>query len=139
MARHRLTLYDYSDIELLHMMLDEADPEGWVGVHDLAEALAIDAKHPAQHVGVRLGWMRRYGAVERHPDEPSWRPTAMGRALVLSGIDGDQRAALEGLTSEQMLALTRMLAGRYRRVGETAAHLMRREWRYGTHDRKFKR
>jgi hypothetical protein len=139
MARSHLTLYDYSDRELLNLMLDEGEPsDGWISVHDLALAIGIDAKRPGQHVGVRLGWMRRYGAVERMDGAPAWRPTPMGRALARGDLTEQQRDAIEGLTSEQMLTLTRSLTTRYRRVGDTAAHLMRREWQYGTHGRKFR-
>jgi hypothetical protein len=136
-ARHRLTLLDYSDRELLNLMMDEAGEDGWASVHDLAVAIGIDAKHPGQHVGIRLGWMRRYGAVERQNGAPMWRPTPMGRALARGDLSEDQREVIEGLTSEQMLTLTRTLTTRYRRVGDTAAHLMRREWQYGTHGRRF--
>ena len=75
--------------ELLHMMLDEADGQGWISAQDLARALAIEAKHPAQHVGTRLGWMRKYGAVERQAKEPMWRPTSMGRALATGDLGSD--------------------------------------------------
>jgi hypothetical protein len=138
MTRHSLRLFDYSDRELLLMMLDEGDDFGWVGVHDLAEALVIDHKHPGQCVGQRLSWMKRYGAVERKDGVSDWRPTAMGRALARGDLEAEQLEAVESLTSEQMLTLTRLLTNRYRRVGDTAAHLMRREWQYGTHGRRFR-
>jgi hypothetical protein len=138
MARSHLTLYDYSDRELLLMMLDEADEMGWVDVHTLAEALVIDHKHPGQCVGTRLSWLRRYGAVERKDGAPEWRLTAMGRALATGGLDSVQEEVIGGLSSEQMLALTRALTTRYRRVGDTAAHLMRREWMAGTYSRRFR-
>ena len=136
MARTALTLYDYSDRELLHMMLDEADGQGWISAIDLARALAIDSKHPAQHVGTRLGWMRRYGAVERQSKLSMWRPTAMGRALALGDLGSDLATELQKLPSDQLLTLTRTLGNRYRRAGDTAAHLMRREWLFSTHGRK---
>ena len=137
-ARTSLTLYTYSDRELLHVMLDESDGDGWISAQDLAKVIGIDAKHPAQHVGTRLGWMRKYGAVERQPKAPLWRPTAMGRTLATGDLSMDLETSLRELPSEQLLTLTRMLTKRYSRVGETAAHLMRREWMYGTHGRRFK-
>lgn len=137
MTRHHLTLYDYSDRELLLRMIDLGDAGGWVSVYDLADALEIDHKRPGQCVGVRMGWMRRYGATERKESVPEWRPTRMGRALATGDLDRVQREVLDGLEPEQMLTLTRTLTTRYRRVGATAAHLMRREWTAGTHGRKF--
>jgi hypothetical protein len=138
MARHSLTLYDYSDRELLHMMMDEADGDGWVSSTDLALVLGIDSKHARMCVSQRLSWLRRYGAVDRHPEESGiWRLTRTGMAQALGDLSPEQKEVVEGLSAEQMLTLTRSLTNRYRRVGNTAAHLMRREWQYGTHGRKF--
>lgn len=144
MPRTRLTLYDYSDRELLLMMRDHGNGDGgWVNSADLAEALQIEAKHPGQHVGVRLGWLRRFGAVERREvkGESFWRPTRMGEALASGNLNNQQSKALEGLDVEQLLITTRILTQRYNRAGDTAAHLMRREWQAGTFGRRptFKR
>ena len=138
MARTSLTLYEYSDRELLHLMLDESDGDGWISSRDLAKVVGINAKHPAQHVGTRLGWMRKYGAVERQAANPLWRPTAMGRALALGELKPRERDMIEGLDPDQLLTLTNTLTKRYSRVGDTAAHLMRREWLYGTSGRKWR-
>lgn len=136
MPREHLTLYDYSDRELLLMMLDHADDDGWVSTHDLATALQVEGKYPARPVGIRLGWMKRYGAVERAEDKPEWRLTRQGLALAVGDLSTQERQIIEGLTSEQMLSLTRALTTRYRRVGVVAANLMRREWQYGAFQRK---
>jgi hypothetical protein len=135
-ARSSLRLLDYSDRELLNLMLDEGDAQGWVDSRDMARVLGMHKDH-AGSVGQRFGWMRRYGAVERKDGTREWRPTLMGRALARGDLSEDQREVIEGLSSEQMLTLTRALTTRYRRVGDTAAHLMRREWQYGTHGRRF--
>lgn len=132
--RQHLTLFDYNDRELLHLMMDEADADGWVDSRELARVIGMDKDH-ARSVGVRLGWMRRYRAVERKDGTRKWRPTPQGRALALGDMD---RTMIEGLAPEQLLMLTRLLTIRYKHAGDTAAHLIRREWRYGTHGRKFR-
>ena len=135
--RQHLTLLDYSDRELLNLMLDEGDAQGWVESPELARVLGM-AKDHAGSVGQRLGWMRRYGATERKEGTREWRPTPMGRALALGDLTPEQQEMFEHLDPEQLLMLTRQLTRRYSRVGDTAAHLIRREWRYGTHGRKFR-
>jgi hypothetical protein len=136
-ARQSLTLLDYSDRELLNLLLDEGDDQGWVDSRDLARTIGMHKDH-AGSVGQRLGWMRRYGATERKDGTRQWRTTPAGRALALGDLDPEQQEVVEGLSSEQLLMLTRTLTKRYARVGDTAAHLIRREWRYGTHGRKFR-
>lgn len=136
MGRTSLRLYDYSDRELLAMMLDEAGDDGWVNTHDLAAALSIDHKHPGQCVGIRLSWLKRYGVVQRKDGSPEWRLTRAGLAQALGKLDPEQQAVLDGLSTEQMLTLTGSLTRRYRRVGETAAHLMRREMTAGIYHRR---
>ena len=138
MPRHSLKLLELSDRELLHAMLDLADEEGYASVFDLAEEFNIDHKHARQCVAQRLSWLKRYGAVERLDGEPRWRPTSKGLAIARGSLSPEQREALDGLSSEQMLEATRLVTGRYRRIGDTAAHLMRREWTYGTYGRKFR-
>ena len=138
MSRTSLKLYDLSDRELLHLMIDLSDEEGYCDSHDLATELAIEHKHPTQCVGQRLSWLRRYGAVERRDGESRWRLTRRGMDIARGVLKPEQRDALMALSAEQMIEATKLVAGRYRRIGDTAAHLTRREWAYGTHGRKFK-
>lgn len=136
MSRTSLTLYDFSDRELLLAMLDHGDAEGWVSVYDLAGELGIEAKRPGQHVGVRMGWMRRYGATERKNGKPEWRPTEVGKALALGRLTVGQARMLDDLPPDKLLILTRVLTRRYNAAGDTAAHLMRREWMRGHAERR---
>ena len=136
-SRASLTLLDYSDRELLNLMLDESDGEGWVDSRDLARTIGMTKDH-AGSVGVRLGWMKRYGATERKDGTREWRVTPAGRALALGDLSMAEETALTELSPEKLLMVTRLLTQRYTRVGDTAAHLIRREWRYGTHGRRFR-
>lgn len=139
-ARHleRLTLYDFSDMEFLHVLLDLATADGWVTTTELAEALRLDVKHPNQNVGVRLGWLKRLGVVERDEEPHSetrwaWRLTEEGQAVMDARLRKREENLLEGLAPEMMVEITNYLTARYHRVGEATANLIRRQWLNGTH------
>lgn len=124
-----LRLIDYSDRELLLVVMDEADgADGWASSEGLARRFGVKQIHS---VTSRLAWLRRYGAVERDEERAlaHWRPTAIGEMLATGDIGAAQQRALEGLKPEAMLMLTRFAADRARSAPETAQHLMKREWR----------
>lgn len=129
-----LALQDYTDRELLLMVLDNGDAEGWVTSETLADVLGIEHKHPRQCVGSRMSWMRRYGVVERHPvyDRHAWRLTSIGEVLAKGKLSPAQERQLEHLRDDQMLLVTRWLGARQRSAQDSAGILMRREWRAST-------
>jgi RIO-like serine/threonine protein kinase len=52
---------DYSDIEVMHVIDDGKDSDGWTDPMDIAETLSM----PARNVASRLGVMRRLGLIDR--------------------------------------------------------------------------
>ena len=72
-------LDDYSDRELVHVVVDLANDEGWTSVVDVASRVGL--KEHVQSVTVRFSWMKRYGILERSPKvKLLWRQ--IGRAHV---------------------------------------------------------
>jgi hypothetical protein len=135
----RLQLLDYSDRELLLLVMDEADrdPNGFADTLTIAEALGITGKFRLNSVSGRLTVLRRLGAVDKDHDVPAsaltrWTVTPMGRMLATGKMNAQLAKRLEGLPAEQILALTRVVAEKYRTAPETAGALMRREFRFGT-------
>jgi hypothetical protein len=143
-----LTLLDFSDRELLLIVYDVRDPEGWSSARDVAR---INLDHPEPHrpVASRLSWMRRYGAVEREfmRDEHGnpmrtpngklrftqrWRLTDRGMALAQGKLSDTDRQALDRFTDDQLLVVTRWLTERQRESDLVAGALVRREWKHGT-------
>lgn len=131
-----LTLWDYSDRELLFIVAEEAGAEGWTATADLAKRLGVDTEAPNQNVGIRMGWMRRYGAIEKNPERAGqWRLTAVGQALMDGELTDRALGELDAMDASQYLMLTRYLTAQWRKSGNTAGHLIRREWRRGTSKR----
>jgi hypothetical protein len=145
-----LRLIDFSDRELLLLLNDVADNDGWGTSVEVASKLNLNVEHPNRHVSSRFSWLVRFGALEREhlSDEygnllftrggrpkygQRWRLTTAGRTLALGKLTSAERARLEGLSADRLLVYTRGLTRRYRTAGDAAGALMGREWRYGTH------
>jgi hypothetical protein len=128
-----LKLWDINDRELLHIVneerMDSGDHAGWTFNGDIAERLGVQRRS----VGPRVAWMVRYGVMEKHAERPGmYRLTRIGHSLKDGELSEAQAEAVKGAEPDQVLMLTRALTQRYRRVGESARHLTRREWIVGT-------
>ena len=127
-----VTLWGISDSELLAVVDDLADENGWTHTIDVRLQLGEkpEERHGRSGVGPRLSWLKRYGWLEQHADDHSqWRLTAMGHALLDDPeLTRSVENALEKLNPAQRLRLTREL-------GEFGAHTapeiktaLRRQW-----------
>ena len=147
-----LKLMEFSDRELLLILNDVADHEGYASAVEVAAKLHLDHPRPHQCVSVRFSWLARYGALEREHmrDEHGnlmwtgrglprhtqrWRMTAMGRAMAVGALTKTQEAQLGRIGDDRMLMLTRYLSQRARSADPVAAKLVEREWRYSTGSR----
>jgi len=149
MALESLRITDYSDREVLLIVKDLADPDGWVLAEDVGGAIGIVQDHRRRAAAQRLSWLQRYGAVERehlrdaetgelayrtHHGEPypkwgqRWRLTDMGEQMADGKLRAPQQRALDGLTDAQLLLAMRHVSSRAR-VAD-GAKLIEREWRY---------
>jgi hypothetical protein len=148
MPTDRLRLEDLSDRELLLVVDDMADADGYADAWEVGLRLGLEQDHARRIVTSRLSWLRRWGAVEREPadnvpkvrGEPRrprrWMLTALGHDMATGRLRKAQQQALEGARDADLLALTGLLAQRQRHGGLTVRSLMRREWQYQTHYRR---
>lgn len=126
-----LTIWGISDTELLAIVDDLADENGWSTTLDVRIQLGENVE-TVKHSGVpqRMSWMVRYGWLERNPDHKStWRLTAMGHAI----LDNPQlgRAvenALDKLNPAQRLRLTREIAEAGHNSSDELRVALRRQW-----------
>lgn len=135
MARESLKLVDYSDRELLHMVEDHANDDGWADAKELGKALGIVGKRASSCVGSRLAWLRRYGAVEAEAGSKrnKWRVTQIGHTMIRGELKASTRRVLDDVPDSQILLVTREVAQRQRaKRNDVQGHLIRREWRHTT-------
>jgi hypothetical protein len=139
-----LKLASFSDREVLHLLHDLADHEGWVDLDHLVQRVNLSRngmseeehrKHVRRCLGIRLGWIRRLTmTVERDKGgKGRWRLTVSGEEVVKAKLTRDFEAKLEGLGDFMALPALEAMTRRYARADVKAANLMRRQWQYGIH------
>jgi hypothetical protein len=147
-GRVDMTLMGIGDSDILGIVDDLSDENGWTTTMAVRWQLGEDPWIPAvgEHrsgVGMRLGWLRRYGWLERGERErvesdddrgwrwsQSWRLTAMGHALLDDPeLNKAVERALGGLNPAQRLRMVREL-GEAGRGGAPEIHAaLRRQWK----------
>jgi hypothetical protein len=127
-----LKLEEFSDRELLSILLDVSDDDGWATSAEVAEAIrGLDAKHPAQNVGIRFGWLRRFGVVEYDRIEHRWRMTPAGLTVIGRKLSDREEQALGRFGDDALVQVIRHCTSTYRRSHYATANLARREWQWG--------
>lgn len=139
----QLTLYDFSDEEFLAVLQDQADGSGWAFTSDIAQSIKIDTKHPNNNVGIRLGWLKKYGVVERDervgsPTKGAWRLTRVGEAVVNASFTTAQKNAMKNLGTEQIWEAAKTITDRYVVANAATASLVRRQFLLGHHRRRMR-
>jgi len=116
----------------LALIGDLRDTNGWVTSREIADRVGIAGTeaHATRSVGVRLGWMRRYGVVVKNDDNGKvrWRLTADGERVLAARLGRGAVTALTGVSEEQLLAAAHVLTNRYAGSRHTYRTLVRREW-----------
>jgi len=126
-----LTIWGIADTELLAVVDDLADENGWSTTRDVRLQLGENPEDVGHRTGFgpRLGWMRRYGWLERSPETGAWRLTAMGHAILDNPkLTASVESALGKLNPAQRVRIAR-------EIGESAASgpdevraALRRQW-----------
>jgi hypothetical protein len=127
-----LTLYDFRDLDLMMRLEDEGDEEGWAETEALARALGLSDNGGPRHVGSRFAWMRRYGMIERHEQTKMWRLTEGGRRVIQAKVRAATSLEIEALEDEAFVDVMAKVGQRYRHGSPMLAHMLRREFLYGT-------
>lgn len=132
---HGATLFDFRDTELMIKIAEEANgSRKGIATSELAEALGFE-EGDNRPMGMRLGWMRKYGMVLFDENERTWRLSAGGRRVVEARVRSREIEVVDKLPDEAMVEVMAHVTSRYRHGQSTLAHLLRREFLYGTQRR----
>lgn len=72
----------FPDAGIIYAIEDNIGPDGYADVQTVAMVLGLE---DAKGIGVRLGWMKKFGMVVSHRRDPGrWRPTARAHRVVHS-------------------------------------------------------
>ena len=135
-SRH-LTLYDFRDLDLMMKVASEADHDGAVTTHDLAEALGFG--EDVRAVAMRLAWGRKYGFFERDEQAGIWRLSRGGARVVEAHEAAADIPAIADVPDPELVDVMAHVASRYRHGDAMTAHLLRREFLFGTSPTAYQR
>lgn len=127
------TLYDFRDLDLMLKLEDEANDEGWVETESMARALGFE--DDLKPLGSRFAWMKRYGMIERDDKTKLWRLTIAGQRVVQAKLRAATSREIEALEDESFIDVMAKVGQRYRHGSPMVAHMLRREFLYGTSPR----
>ncbi len=132
-------LADFSDREILHMVDDHGDNDGWVTTDQIAQAISgrpkrDDRRNARRAAGIRLSWLKRFGVIERKTDQPllgAWRITQVGKHFLDGRLKERTAQEVRVMPDAQLVELLRHTSDRYQAAPRSSAILMRREWQRG--------
>ena len=137
------TLFGISDVEILGIVDDLADENGWTATHAVRLQLGENVTDTDKRsgIGIRLAWLRRYGWLEKGEREKieqsdgawvwttRWRLTAMGHALLDNpSLSKAVESALSKLNPAQRLKLTREMGEAGHGTVPEIRSALRRQW-----------
>lgn len=127
-----LTIWGIGDTELLAIVDDVSDDDGWSSTIDVRIQLGENIEDTSRRSGVgpRLSWMKRYGWLERHEHETRlWRLTPIGHAVLDNpNLSKAVENALGRLNPAQRMRLTRELAEDASQGQAEIRTALRRQW-----------
>jgi len=129
------SLYDFRDLDILFRIAENTNGRG-VTSHELAEDLGFPAEEGARPVGIRLAWMRRYGMVAFDEDNRLWKLSRGGERVTQSQLRAPALRTLEKLPDESMIEAMAQVTSRFQRGDTMLAHMLRREFLFGTQKRR---
>lgn len=134
-VRRHASLYDFRDLDLMLTLADRGDDEGWSPTHELASSFGFGEELRA--LGIRLGWMRRYGMVEhRNTPESLWRLTDGGTRVIDAKLRAAQSRTIEEIPDESLVDVMANITRRYHHGDPMIATMLRREFLFGTTRRR---
>jgi len=120
------SMREFRDLDLM-LKLKEAGP---IPSKELAAECGADEF--GSHLGRRLGWMHRYGMVERDPKTKLWSLTEAGGRVVWAKKRAALMDELEALPAEELIEVMAAITARYRLGDPMTAVMLRREFIFGT-------
>jgi hypothetical protein len=129
------TLYDFRDLDLMLHLRDAVNgSKSGIPSHELAQMLGFD-EGDSRAVGIRLAWMRRYGMVAYDDRDKLWTLSRGGDRVTQAHLRAPALRAVEQMPDEAAVELMAHVTSRYQRGDSLIAHMLRREFLFGTQRR----
>jgi hypothetical protein len=121
------SMYEFRDLDIM----DKLSALGSVSAKDLLSELGLDGEE-GRHAGARLAWMRRFGMTTYDPEKALWRLSDGGDRVLEAKRQAAGLTQLDGVPDEAMVDVMAHVTARYRHGDALVAHLLRREFLFGT-------
>lgn len=134
-----MKITDVSDREVLAILRDATNGDGQASTLDIATRFDYNTEsgHPLTNVGVRLGYLRKIGMIERDADTRGWYLTQLGERFVRGKLTAGQQRALDALRDEGAAwAATESLSRLLGEASDAQRTMMRRQWQHGWAQRR---
>lgn len=132
--RRDLSNWGVTDSEVLAIVDDLArEGDGWATTYDVRVRFGEHPEETGHRTGVpsRLSWLRRYGWLERNPDDGRWGLTEVGDAILeRPRLPKSVDDRLDGLNLAQQITLTRRLADAGVEAPQAVQAAIRRQWQH---------
>src|SRR5262245_56579754 len=137
MAKARPTsanLYDFRDLDIMLKIEAESNGKGIPG-QELAELMGFD-EGENRPMGMRLAWMKHYGMVIYDQNEKLWSLSRSGERVTQAHLRAPALRAVEAMPDVASVELMAHIVSRYQRGQPMLAQMLRREFLYGTKQRR---
>lgn len=129
-------LYDFRDMDVLLRLDREGNADGWSEAVALAESMGLPPGNGGgKAMGSRLAWMRRYGMVEYKDETKMWRLSPGGVRVTTAHLKAAQEKSIKAVPDEALVDVMSHVTSRYMLGDPMIAHLLRREFLFGTKPR----
>lgn len=128
-------LYEFRDLDIMLKLAEEGDEEGWVETRSIASSLGIPEDDKINGMGGRLAWMRRYGMLDYDEQRKLWRLSRSGQRVTESKLRAAAATTIDKVPDDQLVDVMAHVTTRFRLGDPVMAHLLRREFAYGTSPR----
>jgi hypothetical protein len=145
-----LRVTDFNDREILRIVEDEADYEGWTDLSAVAERVlpthmrATKARRESaiRCTASRLNYMRfALGIVDRRiikgpPRETQWRVTKKGEVYLVNRLSPDTRKSISQGGAGALVEYAQLISTRYVGLDDLPATMIRRQFQFGQGQRR---
>jgi hypothetical protein len=133
MSDKHASLYDFRDTDIMHRLAENTNGTG-IPTPELAGLLGFE-EGDNRAVSIRMAWMRRYGMVLFDEKDRLWSLSGSGQKVVNAHLRAPTLKIVERLPDETMVEVMAQVTSRYMRGEPMLAHMLRREFLYGTKPR----
>ena len=127
------TIFDFRDTDVMARIAEQG-ADG-ITSKDLAGELGLNGDGNAV-IAPRLSWMRSFGMLTFDDKRRLWRVSDGGERVIEARGRAAAASSIEAVPEEAMVEVMANVMTRYRLGDELNAHLLRREFQYGTGRRR---